>query len=446
MGTLLAGAAVADISPRDSQFLFGYPHVERFSTGIHDPLLSSALFLSDGQSEVMFISNDIIFVSKATAARVRRSIEEKTGLPGQNIMVTATHTHSGPKTVDYISNEGDPVVPPADPGYLSLFEEGIVSAAVEARTAARPAEIGLALADGTGVGTNRRNPRGGAIDPQVPVLLVRSGGAPVACMVVYSMHPTVLHENSKLVSADFPGQTRRYLQQHILGADCPVLYHTGPAGNQSVRYVTRENSFAEAERLGGMLGKAIAAVIPTTRWTAALPLASAQALVDLPRRSLPTEAEAEQQLGRTAGKLAELREAGAAKQRVRRAEVDWFGAEETVTLARANAQGQIEAVYRSCLPAEVQVLRIGPWSFAGWPGEIFTEYALAVKALCPDTFIISLANGELQGYIVTEAEADYGGYEVTNAMFAPQSGQVLVETTMAMLKRLPGPAFCNSSG
>ena len=35
-------------------------------------------------------------------------------------------------------------------------------------------------------------------------------------MVVYSMHPTVLRENSSVVSADFPGAARRALQRTVL--------------------------------------------------------------------------------------------------------------------------------------------------------------------------------------------------------------------------------------
>ena len=38
MAALIAGSAQVDISPKDSQFLFGYPHVERYSTEINDPL------------------------------------------------------------------------------------------------------------------------------------------------------------------------------------------------------------------------------------------------------------------------------------------------------------------------------------------------------------------------------------------------------------------------
>jgi hypothetical protein len=79
-------------------------------------------------------------------------------------------------------------------------------------------------------------------------------------------------------------------------------------------------------------------------------------------------------------------------------------------------------------------MTIGSWTFVGWPGEIFVEYALAVKGEARDTYVISLANGELQGYITTEAAATEGGYEAANAIFAPQSGQVLVETTLRLLR------------
>jgi neutral ceramidase len=441
MHNLVAGAAVVDISPRDSQFLYGYPHVERYSTGIHDPLLSSAVYLSDGQTEMVFIANDIIFVSKATTSRVRKRISEAISVPGNHIMVTATHTHSGPKTADYISNEHDPVVPKVDQAYLRLFEDGIVRAAVEAHSRSQPAEVGLALADGAGVGTNRRDPSGPA-DCSVPVLMVRSApgttGAKenIACMVVCSMHPTVLHEDSKLVSGDFPAMARQYLQEELLGLDCPVLYHTGPEGNQSPRHVTQANTFTEAKRLGDLLGQAIAQVIPQIEYTTAAKLRTAQRSVDLPRREFPPISKAEERVGRAREKLEYLRRSSAPRQEVRTAEVDWFGAEETLTLARAAQEGRLEAYYQMCLPAEVQVLKIGPWSFVGWPGEMFVEFSLAVKAEARDTFVIALANGELQGYVVTEGAALEGGYEASNAILGPQSGGLLVATTLELLGTL----------
>ncbi|MBN1642038.1 MAG: neutral/alkaline non-lysosomal ceramidase N-terminal domain-containing protein [Anaerolineae bacterium] len=434
MHELWAGAAAADISPLDSQFLYGYPHVERYSTGIHDPLFSSALYLSDGQHEVMFVANDIIFVCKTAAGRVRAQIAAATGVPAAQIMVTATHTHSGPITVDYASSEADPIVPRADPAYLAHMEGQIVRAAQGAWRSARPAELGLRVADATGVGTNRRDPSGPA-DPEVPVLVVRErgGGPPIACMLVYSMHPTVLHEDSTLVSGDFPAMARQYLQEHVLGAACPVLYHTGPAGNQSTRHVVKGQTFDEARRLGEMLGRAVEEAMTQISYTEDIALWSDRREIDLPRRTFPPVAEAERKLQAAAARLTHLQQSGAARARTRTAEVDWFGAEETLTLARAAEEGRIEAHYAGCLPAEVQVIRVDGWSFVGWPGEVFVEYALALKARAQDAYVISLANGELQGYIVTPEAAAEGGYEASNGLFDPRAGQLLVDTALDLL-------------
>src|ERR1041385_7553563 len=101
MPSLIAGAAIADITPTDSQFLYGYPHVERHSTGVHDPLLAQALYLSDGQHHV-------IFISKQPPQRVRQRIAQATDVPQTGIMVTATHTHSGPITVNCLMSAADP--------------------------------------------------------------------------------------------------------------------------------------------------------------------------------------------------------------------------------------------------------------------------------------------------------------------------------------------------
>ena len=298
---LTAGASAAEITPQKSMFLFGYPHVARDSTGVHDPLWSTALYLADGRSEVMFIANDIIFVSKASADRVRRRIEADVGVPAANVMVSATHTHSGPLTVDYISNEADAVVPKVDPEYLRFFESQMVAAAAAARRAAEPARAGLALADSTGVGTNRRDPSGPA-DHQAPVLLVRSanGDRNLAAMVVCSMHPTVLHEDSTLISGDFPSLARIHLQEDCLGDDCPVLLHTGPAGNQSPRHITQSNTFEEADRLGQVLARAVGAAFPNVRWADDPELWCGSGFLDLPRRTFPGWTKPRQRLRRPA--------------------------------------------------------------------------------------------------------------------------------------------------
>jgi hypothetical protein len=119
---------------------------------------------------------------------------------------------------------------------------------------------------------------------------------------------------------------------------------------------------------------------------------------------------------------------------VRTAECDWFGAEETLTLSRASADGRLSEAAKTTMPAEIQLLRIGAWTFIAWPGEIFIEFALEVMRDRPDTFIITLANGDFQGYLVTQEAIDRHYYEAGNACFkSPESPQRLVKTTLEML-------------
>jgi hypothetical protein len=264
----------------------------------------------------------------------------------------------------------------------------------------------------------------------------------LACMVVYSMHPTVLHKDSTLVTADFPGMTRQFLQQTILGEDCPVLYHTGPSGNQSPRYVAGQKTFAEAKRLGEMLGRAIASVIPRIAYMSSLSLESYQRFVDLPRKQLPTVAQAQALLERAREKLESYQRTDQPRAVTRTAYSDWTGAENALQLARLNEQGRLTAYYESLLPAEIQILKVGPWSFVGWPADPFVEYTLSVKDRYKDTFIISHVNTPLGGYIVTEEAARQGGYEAFSGVFGPDAGKTLVDETLQMLETAGAPRRC----
>lgn len=432
---LIAGAAATDITPHSRQFLHGYPHVSRYSTGVHDPIFCSALFLSSGGESLLFVACDVIFVDRRLVAQARARIEESTGVPANNVLVSATHTHSGPITVDMLSNAGDLTVPEADAAYLKFLEDGIVRAAVAAVGNSFPAQLGLAIADGSCVGGNRHDPNGPS-DPATPVLAIRdkSRQTLAALLVICSMHPTVLHEDSTRVSADFPGMTRQYLQEHLLGANHPVIYHTGPCGNLSPRHITRSNTFEEAKRLGMLLGQSIQKAVASMDFVDEATLHCSRLFVDLPIRDFLSTLDAELVVKRATEELSKLRQEGADPRSIRTAECKCFGAEETLTLSRAAEAGDIEDAIASTLPAEIMAVRVGPWKFVGWPGEQFVEYSLELKAKHPNCYIISLANGELQGYLVTEDAVRQQTYEALNALFAsPQSGRILLESTTQLL-------------
>ena len=246
----------------------------------------------------------------------------KTGLPEEAIILTATHTHSGPTTVDYVSNQADPVVPPADPAYLGFAAERMVDAAWRAVATAVPAEAGISIAQARGVGTNRHDPAGPA-DPEVPVLLVRAAGnrRPIGCMLFYAMHPTVLHEDSTLISGDFPHFARQHLRDvGALPADCPILYHNGASGNLSPRHSVRANTLPEAKRLGDRLGAAVVSALSGITCTDRWPLWLRRAFVPMEVRKFPTVTVADAQAKRARQQFESMRAEGCSKAAVRTAE------------------------------------------------------------------------------------------------------------------------------
>ena len=426
---------MSDITPAGSVHLFGYPHVRRMSTGVHDPLECAALCLRAARGAAIFIANDLIYFGRDYAAEIRRRIAAATGVPVEAIMLSATHTHSGPVITDNQSNSADSVVPRADPEYLRWLADRIVATAVAAAERAEPAEVGLAVARAEGVGSNRHDPAG-PTDSEVPVLVARSlrTGRPLAAMLVYGMHPTVLHEDSTLFSADFQGFTRRALRNGALPPDCPVIYNLGAAGDQSPRHMTRANTFAEAQRIGENLARGVEAAVRRISYGRVEEIVARRVAIDVKPREFPAVAAAEAALVNARKRFAVLQANGAPRQDVRTAECDVFGAEKTVLLAQAAADGRLAAAVSVASPAEIQVIRIGAWRFVGWPGEFFVEHGLALKtAAPPGTFLVTLANGELQGYIATPAAVARGAYEATNAIFSVDNGPRFVERALELV-------------
>jgi len=204
------------------------------------------------------------------------------------------------------------------------MEEMIVSAATQAVRRARPVEVGLSRADGAGIGpiaetrwTCRPGNSGvNGLFPSRPDIPCLHGSLLDA--------PHSLARDSTLISADFPGMTRKYLQREVLGPDCPVLYHTGPAGNQSLRHSVTGNTFPEAERVGRLLGEAIAKAISRIHYITPVNLFCCQEFVDPPPRSFAPVEQAQAALESAKARLKQLRAPGSPQQ-IRTAEVDWFG-------------------------------------------------------------------------------------------------------------------------
>jgi hypothetical protein len=91
-----------------------------------DELYARALVLSDGANTVALVSADLLYAPLEEITNpVRAILWEKLALPGQNVMICATHTHSGPEvfTRSKLSPKSRTVVPPLDQSYLQRWCE-----------------------------------------------------------------------------------------------------------------------------------------------------------------------------------------------------------------------------------------------------------------------------------------------------------------------------------
>lgn len=433
---LSAGTGRVDISPQTPTALWGYPYSERISTGVHDPLYATALCLDDGADRILSLSADVLFVDADLVATCREQIQARTGIPTANILICATHTHSGPITCDIMALHRDPAVPGVDEAYVELLQKGIVEAGCQAVDCLVPAEVAVTSAQVDGVGCNRISPDA-TRDPEAGIVAIRKSDdrTIMALQVFYSMHPTVMHEDSTLASSDFPAYARQQIEEAFPGAR--VLYHNGPSGNLSPRYHVKGQTFAEAERLGHRLGVFITGAMKALRdddFCGDLKVQGMQGYAQLPPREMMSVEKAEAGFAQARAEYERLKRENAGHGPVRTAECVAFGADEVVTIARAHADGTLAPVQEAHARAEVQLLCIGDTCLVAFPGECFVEYALQVKEQSPTrTFVSSMANGHLQGYITTPGHV---GYEANLSIFKPESGALMVATALGLIEKV----------
>jgi hypothetical protein len=92
---LRAGVAKVDITPRDVRDFEVTGH-RRKVTGVRDPLRAGVLMLNDGDISAAIVTLNTIGAWDEKVELSRRRIEEETGVPAANVMVAASHNHSGP--------------------------------------------------------------------------------------------------------------------------------------------------------------------------------------------------------------------------------------------------------------------------------------------------------------------------------------------------------------
>lgn len=442
---LKAGVTRADITPPQGLELAGYPHYPRNNTGAHDPLYATCMYLENGAEAVAMLTLDLLFFSKKHVKEVRRRVEKSLGLSGEHVMISCSHTHSGPWASGRLDIESLEAGKEQPAEYVEFLITTIVKLITEAKATAFAAKFaaGTALCGAeSGIGGNRRLP-GGPHDPLVSVMAVKDEEDKVRGMLVnYTLHPTFIHEWSNVCTADYPAYLRMQLEEMEPGA--LVGFSQGTSGNQSSRYYRQGESYDEAERVGRMLGKAAHTVLAKAQWSAELPIRVASTEVELELRNFGTEEELMQQVAQDEAVYKELyAKYGDSTNREeyylwQNANLKLLGSEDQLGYVRMQKKGIKIELLEDEAPAELQVFILGGTCVIGLPGEAFVEYGLYLKAMAGYGVVVvnELTNGVLPGYLYTPESLVTGGYETDTSMLGEDFGRHVVDTALNMIKAM----------
>jgi neutral ceramidase len=433
---LCAAAVKMDITPPVGTPMDGFGARTSGSVGVHDPLLAQLLLLQLGPQRLVLITLDLLGVSLEVSSRVRAGIAEATGAPTCAIMVSCTHTHSGPYG---LLPEEPGVRGPGDRGLQDMLVRKLVGAAIWAQQGLQPARLSVGRGWVEGIGANRNDPRGGLQDNEVIVLRWDGAdGQPVAVWINYGCHATVMGEQNLWLSADFPGTARSALS--LLYPKTVFLYANGASGDVSTRFTRREQGFQEVERLGRILAGEVLKVMQTATLCDVPVLGAVVEPASFARRPRMELEDAERQLKTLQDQLETLRDAGAAHGDVRRAETRVRGAMTEVARAK-------EPDTKAEVVSSVQGVRIGDVTLVGLPGEPFTQTVLEIKkgSPWPVTAVVSYANDEI-GYFPDQASFSAGTYEALKSLFEIGATDLLRDSAVHVLRSLNSSAAGRSTG
>jgi hypothetical protein len=463
MGTQLrVGVARSDITPP-----IGIAHgnwtaqAHERAEGIDLPLTCTALAATDGQEAIILAEWELLYSPDgASLAEARRRIKELTGVAADHIRLSAAHNHAGPSLGTPWFEGGAEMVAP----YLAGLTDRLAGTCLAAWRSLRPARAGAGRGYST-VNSNRRRPwqpgrpmlapdPDGFSDHEVGVVRIDDqAGQPLAILVNFAAHPTILAWDNRLISPDYPGTLRRVVES-LTGATC--LFLQGAAGNQdTVRdYAGQVEAARWVGRQVGLEAARVAEAIETrpgarrvvrqveSSWTMGVTehvparppdgtVRSRMRQVALPRwrQTPPGEAEIEQ-VKALQSTLADLHRQGAPVEAVREANLKVRRALLALETARRRSEP-------GPILLEIQAIQLGPVALLSMPVEPFAEIGAAIKARSPfeATLVSGYSNG-IAGYLPVASAYPEGGYEIWVTPFAPEAAELVVEASLALLEQL----------
>lgn len=437
-----SGAAQVDITPPNGTPMAGFYSL-RPSVGVIDSIYAKAIVIEQDGEKVALVGLDVAYTPRVIVEAARKLITEKTGIAGERVMISATHTHSGPTlTRDSLMDDITGGKTPEIVDYMSKLPVLIAKAVADADAKLAPANATAMVGREESLPFNRRFEMkdgtfawqaskmnqnilrpAGPVDPDVGVLQLTGTdkkALPMATYVNFSMHPTAI--GGTKISPDYPGYLAKRMADYY-GKEMVTLFANGCCGNinqNNVKWATSQSGTREGERIGIVLAASVLRSLPDLQPLKTFAPRVRSQMVTLQRRTFTDEEIAE------ARRVAPL-----------------FADPKVDTQKKAKAVCILDTLAKKDQPLEVEVQVVAfsdTLAIVSLPGEIFVELGLSLKKASPfkHTFIAELANGSI-GYIPNRSAYPQGLYEVFSARCAEGSGEKLIEVALGLLKEVAKP-------
>jgi hypothetical protein len=457
-----AGAAVTDITPTSFPVNMPGGFSANEAKGAHDPLNARALVLDDGKTKLAWVVIDHLSVPRKVTAEAKEIASKATGIPVENMLVSATHTHSGVSAADefVVEAPGGPKLSDRQVKanvYRQVMLDGIAQAMIKAHAQLKPAAVAAASSPLPTEVFNRRwylkagkmepNPFGnldqvkmnpnnspdvldrpaGPTDPDVSILSVQDiRRKPLALFANYSLHYVGGIPQGQ-VSADYYGEFARLMPSRVGGGEGFVAaMSNGTSGDiNNIPFGSSRPPRAPYEQVRIVAGETADAA-----WKAYREIGKHQTDVILGMRQ----------------RLVTLKYRRPTPEQVMNAKAilaikDKAAIERLPRLAKNYAGSTVAAADRpeQTVDVIIQAIRVGDLAICAIPFETFAETGLELKKKSPfgRTMVVGLGNGRL-GYLPTPAQHELGGYETwlgTNVVQTDAS-DIIVKNLVEMMAEL----------
>jgi hypothetical protein len=457
---LLAGTGRTDTTPAPGTPQGGWgAQTHQRGEGADLPLQATCLVVSDDKMTIAIVDVDLIHLSLEMEQKTVELASAMTGIPAGNIRISCTHTHSGPNTFRLpVITEGLEMVL----SYLDALPHRIAAAIWQARQTLQPVRV--AAGEGwSDINVNRRfkgpdgrravgrNPEG-PVDHTVRVVRFDDmDEKPVATILHYACHPTIMAWENRLFTPDYPGVAKQVVEEQ-LGGVC--LFLQGATGDIGPR-LGFTGDLAIYRRLGRLLGLEAAKVAMNldsrqrqTRFTgyqesgarialyaddsiepAAPRLNMMSKEILLPVCPLPDPEKLESEAVVLRARMNEMRRTGS-PQEIRDATAAATQAGMRVDRARI-VHGRTHLARRLC------GIQIGDIALISTQGEPFceTNQRIVATSRFAHTLFSGYSHGSV-GYIPTRQAHLEGGYEVETALFSPDAADILADAAIELLHEM----------